>query len=621
MDTLPRLAIALVLLEIPIQGVAQEPPDRQTARGSVPEVDRLWRPMNEADADLLAHFGRAARSRPKVREIEGRRVYAQYVLEGFGPGEVEHVSFDRAGVESWLVADGRAVPLGLAQVHFGRWTFRDRFELLCEDPDIQGLIRVRHAPHPGRSLAFSPDGVAPIGEALQRVGGESVVDTAAPGGAPAWSRSLRDPGVLREIRVRVDADRDASTTLEIDVDELPRVRAPLAAFFGVGAVDRPFTTRYLGRTAGGWSWCRLPIPFAVSCSVRLVDSDAKRSFAREDCELAWSSEDVDPDRDLTLHASTRTFSGPRSSAETLRWFSSPSFGLDDGRLAGLVLSVRSSDGAPWSGSLHWDRILSHAGRSELGLDQLFGGGWNRVPEQNGTWLACKGAATGPLVGSFDGVLWLGPGPGHTAIRSQELEWTWRPWRSGEASLTSVAYSYSGINGFDAGLRERRRGPSEAQAASSGNPSGAPDLAPIWLEGEDLTATASVPGRIQTQDLRAYPGGRWSQDAHLFWTGPKPGDRLVLGVPVPEAGRYVLQLALTTARDYGRFRIRFAGQPMGETIELYTSEVRSTGLREVGRVAIDQAGTIPLEIEVVGKHPKAVEAYLFGLDAVRLVPLR
>jgi hypothetical protein len=140
------------------------------------------------------------------------------------------------------------------------------------------------------------------------------------------------------------------------------------------------------------------------------------------------------------------------------------------------------------------------------------------------------------------------------------------------------------------------------------------------EGEALQVLGRSGGETRIQELDGFSGSRWSRDAQLWWIDGAPGDSLVLALPVAAAGRYRVQAAFTTARDYAVVRLRIAGQPLGEEIDLYSTDVRSTGLVELGLADLER-GDARVEVEIVGRNPAAVPRHMFGLDYLKLVPLR
>jgi hypothetical protein len=135
-----------------------------------------------------------------------------------------------------------------------------------------------------------------------------------------------------------------------------------------------------------------------------------------------------------------------------------------------------------------------------------------------------------------------------------------------------------------------------------------------LEGEDLEILDRPSGVIEIQDL---PEHRWSGNKQLWWRDGKPGEKLVLAVPVQKAGSYVVKAALTKAIDYGIVRLHLDDKPLGEPIDLVNNGVISKeyrlGIRELS------AGEHKLGVEITGANSKAIKRYMFGLDYMKLDP--
>jgi hypothetical protein len=138
-----------------------------------------------------------------------------------------------------------------------------------------------------------------------------------------------------------------------------------------------------------------------------------------------------------------------------------------------------------------------------------------------------------------------------------------------------------------------------------------------LEGERLKVLGKTGGHPQEQDMTGF-GTNWSNDAQLWWTDAKPGDKLTLDLPVAKAGKYKLSAQLTKARDYGIAQLYLDGQKLGAPIDLYHPSVIATGALELGTAELS-AAEHQLTVEIVGANDKAVKSYMFGLDYLKLDP--
>ncbi len=133
-----------------------------------------------------------------------------------------------------------------------------------------------------------------------------------------------------------------------------------------------------------------------------------------------------------------------------------------------------------------------------------------------------------------------------------------------------------------------------------------------IEGEDLEVVSKSAGNLTHQKLNA----RFSGATHLWWTDAKPGDILILASNVEQAGTYKVKVQLTKAVDYGMVQLYGDDKPLGEPIDLYNDGVVPAGEIDLGTFHID-AGKHQLKIEIVGANEKAIKAYMFGLDYIKL----
>jgi len=141
------------------------------------------------------------------------------------------------------------------------------------------------------------------------------------------------------------------------------------------------------------------------------------------------------------------------------------------------------------------------------------------------------------------------------------------------------------------------------------------LAPLVAGGFKVLGTP--PGDVQTQDMTHYGAGKWRDNDQLWWTGAKPGNKLVLVVPVEKAGKYRLSAVLTKAVDYGIVQLSLDGKKLGEPIDLFNNGVIRTDPPVPLGVHDLTAGDHKLTVEIVGANPKAVKSYMFGLDSLKL----
>ncbi len=140
-----------------------------------------------------------------------------------------------------------------------------------------------------------------------------------------------------------------------------------------------------------------------------------------------------------------------------------------------------------------------------------------------------------------------------------------------------------------------------------------------LEGEELTVLKATAGQTSQQNMAAFKTGQWSGGSQLFWTGGKPGEQLDVEISVPKEGQYDLAASFTIARDYGIVQPKLAGEPLGKPLDLYNyPDVISSGEVALGTRQL-AAGKHTLSLVLTGANPSAVQAYMVGLDYVRIAP--
>ena len=138
-----------------------------------------------------------------------------------------------------------------------------------------------------------------------------------------------------------------------------------------------------------------------------------------------------------------------------------------------------------------------------------------------------------------------------------------------------------------------------------------------IEGETMKIAEVTGGAARSQKMNPFPKDRWSGTDHLWWTGAKPGDRLVLNFSAPADGKYELFAVMTKARDYGIVQLSIDGTQAIQPIDLFNSpDVITTGIVSLGTHQL-KAGEHQLAIEITGANPKAVKGYMFGLDYLYL----
>lgn len=135
-----------------------------------------------------------------------------------------------------------------------------------------------------------------------------------------------------------------------------------------------------------------------------------------------------------------------------------------------------------------------------------------------------------------------------------------------------------------------------------------------IEGEQM----KVLSRTATVAPQSWDGT--SGDHHIWWHGGvKEGDQLVLGFTAPKPGRYRVLGRFLKARDYGTHQLAINGTDAGKPIDLFNQKVIVSPEIELGVFELKKQNE--LSVRVVGANPQADKQHMFGLDYLRLEPVR
>lgn len=152
-----------------------------------------------------------------------------------------------------------------------------------------------------------------------------------------------------------------------------------------------------------------------------------------------------------------------------------------------------------------------------------------------------------------------------------------------------------------------RGPKEPLDKNAGTAKAA-------LEAETLNPQVSR-GQAGEQNMAAFKADAWSGGRQLFWTGGQPGDKLTLPLPA-FTGTADVDVVLTCARDYAVVQLWLDDQKLGDPVDLYESQVVTTGLLTFPNVKGTNAEQ-KFTVEILGANPKSVKAHLVGIDYLRV----
>ena len=435
-------------------------------------------------------------------------------------------------------------------------------------------------------------------------GADAVVNCNVAG--PAAITSLRFKAEIPPGVAAYDFLRGVTLQIKWDGESEPSVWAPIGDFFGTAPGANPYRSLPLGLTADGWWYCNWFMPFAKSASIRLQREDQLEAPFR----LRVTSMPIQDAAGYgRFHAKWhRDAFLPSEPERRIDWPMVKTQGA--GRFVGVMLHVWNPRGGWCEGDekffVDGEKFPSTFG---TGSEDYFGYAWcNPAPFQNAYHNQTHND---------------GNNKGHVSVNRWHI-------------ADSVPFEKSFEGCIEKYYPNQRPTLYAAMAYWYLAPGGADPYRPLplaervgyWapiqnfkvkgaLEGESLKVLKRTGGRLEEQDLTAF-AGQWSNDAHLWWTGAKPGDQLDLALPVAQAGTYHLSLQLTKARDYGIVQLTLDGEKLGDPIDLYHPQVVPTGAIELGTHQLT-AGEHRLGFQITGANPKADKSYMVGLDYVKLAP--
>ena len=432
------------------------------------------------------------------------------------------------------------------------------------------------------------------------------------------SQRLDGPAAITTARVKLDnlpaspQDRTALRELTVEVrwddESAPSVWAPFGDFFGTAPGANKYRSLPCGLSEDGWWYCHWFMPFAKSADLTLRNDGAQARSIQ--FEIVTGPLTGNVARYGRFHAKWhRDAFLPPEPERAIDWTMLKTEGR--GRFAGVMLHIWNPRGGWWGEGdekffVDGEKFPSTFG---TGSEDYFGYAWSSPtlffhPLHNQTFNSgnCRGHISVNRWHVADQV------PFHKAFEAGIEKY----YPNSKPTLyAATAYWYLEAGGKDpypvVPLKERASywndTPLQAKTVKGA------------LEGERLKVLSKTGGDPHEQDMSGY-GPEWSGEAHLWWTDAKPGDKLDLALPVAKAGPYTLKMQLTKAIDYGIVQLALDGQKLGGPIDLFNDGVVTTGELDLGRRELS-AGEHKLTVEIVGANAKAVKAYMFGLDYVKL----
>lgn len=423
--------------------------------------------------------------------------------------------------------------------------------------------------------------------------------------------SIDGPNAITSLRAKIsdtgyswESLRSVLLKIYWDGETEPSVCAPIGDFFGTGPGLKQYESLPMGVTAND-AYSFWYMPFGKSAVVELVN-EGKSEF---DTTMFIDVAKLDKPIEQLGRFHAKWHRDAFLPTEKERWIDWPILKTDGrGRFCGVALEVWNPKGGWWGeGDEKWfvdgEKFPSTIG---TGSEDYFGYAWcNPNLFQN----AYHNQTRNDNVNNTDHIAvnrWQIPDniPFQTSFDGYIEKYY--P-NSRPTHYAAMAYWYLAPGGKDpyksVAVRDRLNWYEKPVAKKI----------PGRTEGEAMKIISKTGGNAETQML----DDRFSAGAHLWWTGAKPGDRLVLEVPVEKSGRYEVLVHLTKAVDYGVVQMRFDASLPPKEVDLYNNGVIPYGPLSLGVFEL-KAGKHQLLIDIAGANPKAVKSYMFGMDYVQLM---
>ena len=437
-----------------------------------------------------------------------------------------------------------------------------------------------------------------------------------PGAGPLSLGHAEGTGAIRMISLKLKAEdleqALRSTVLAIQCDGQQTVWCPVGDFFGTGHQIHAYRSWYTEVTEDGTMKCYWVMPYEKSCWPslhNLGDQPVHIKAQVKTTHFEWN------DRSMYFHTNwrqlTKVDTGPAKDQTGQGAFDVNYVTIDgQGTIVGDTLTVFNGTSAWWGEGdekifIDGEQFPSHIG---TGTEDYYGYAWCR-PEYFQSPFHAQPCGGGNMAGGFSvnsRYRILDALPFTKSIKFDMELWHWRETQMNYAPTTF----WYGRPGTKSNVEP------DPESAKLPVPKKRSDVVevrqvPGAIEGETLKIVECTGGETSVQNVGKF---RWSGDAQLWWVDGKPGDRLVLEVPVDTAGSYRVTMDLTKAVDYGIVKIGLAGQA-AQQFDRYHTAVANDVL-DLGTFELERGPNL-LEVEIVGANDKAIPRHMFGLDYVKL----
>lgn len=451
-------------------------------------------------------------------------------------------------------------------------------------------------------LGSDPAGERPgqkkIAQLVQLEAGKSqTIDIAGPQAITAVRAKFHD---LTERQEQMDALRQLVLKITFD-DGKPQVMCPLGDFFGSAPGYNLYKSLVTGMTADG-AYALWYMPFAKSAKVELINEG--KSPRKFDFELTHAPLTKPFEQLGHFHCKWHRDSFPTPAGRAPDWSLLRTNGR--GRYCGTMLHVWNYIGGWWG----------------EGDEKFFIDG-EKMPSTFGT-------------GSEDyfGYAWCNPNLFERPYHGQNMTQS----NSGHQTLFrwQVVDNIPFQQSFDGYIEYYHGKPTEYAALVCWY------LAPGGDDPYELKAdvnrdsyyatfkrvkggfeiTGYPGGHLDTQDMKRFTNAenKWEDDNQMIWHAEWVGSKMEVLVNAPADGKYKLTGRFTKSSDYGIVQFSLDGKNIGQPFDGYGPGVTITPPIDLGTFDL-KAGNHAFGTQMMGYNPKAYKSLIFGLDSLKLEPVK
>ena len=395
-----------------------------------------------------------------------------------------------------------------------------------------------------------------------------------------WDHPLQLHSAIRQLRLTADFDGER------------RVDVPLSDFFSSAAGAMPFRTQPITVDAQGWMTCRFWMPYGKSARLTLTQTTGPQLDVEFECAVEPFKFDEDSYHFHAQWLANKLRTRPMQDMEFLH-------ARGEGVFVGTSLHIANPTAAWWGEGdekvyVDGEKFPSTFG---TGTEDYFGYAWCDPTPFNRPYHAqprCDGPGNR---GHTNVVRWqtFDPIPYRSGLEFDIELWHWA---DVEVDFDRVVYWYARPGGT---LPKPIVSPKALWLTYIPKP------APIKgaIEGETAQITKTG-GETENQGF-----GELSNGQQLWWRDAKPGEKLILKVPVMEDGEYEVTGHFCFARDYGIHKLSLGGTVLTEAYDFYSPNLEWK-LLTLGKARL-KAGKAEFVAECVGHRPAALPRNMLGID--------